>query len=91
MKTRGEQPTTVDEAVDQIIDELDLQDRTLISNLAEYDLKPLQMVMGLYIKELFDKWTFNEELRQSCKEESDEEDIMMPMRLLLSTRGSGRD
>ena len=68
-------PKTVDEAVEQIIDELELQDRTLISNLSEYDLKPLQMVLGLYIREPFDKWAFNEELRQSCLEESDEENV----------------
>ena len=41
-------PQTVDEAADEIIETLDLEERVRLSNLQSYDVKTLQMVLGLY-------------------------------------------
>ena len=41
-------PQTVDEAADEIIETLDLEERVKISNLPNSDVKILQMFLGLY-------------------------------------------
>ena len=41
-------PQIVDEAADEIIETLDLEERVRLSNLQSYDVKTLQMVLGLY-------------------------------------------
>jgi hypothetical protein len=60
-------PKTVDQAVDRLIDELSLKDRTAISNMAEKDLTTLQFSLGTYIGREFGIWEGNRELNKSCE------------------------
>ena len=59
-------PKTVDQAVDMLIDELSLKDRTTISNLAEDELINLHINLGEYIRNEFGLWSGNEDLMSSC-------------------------
>ena len=60
------QPKTVQEAVDRLIDELSLKDRTTISNLPEDELINLHISLGEYIRNEFGLWSGNEDLMASC-------------------------
>jgi hypothetical protein len=60
-------PKTVDEAVDKLIKDLPLKDKTTIANMAEKDLMTLQFTLGSYIGSEFGVWTGNAELLYSCK------------------------
>ena len=59
-------PKTVEEAVNRLIDELSLKDKTLISNLAEDELINLHIYPGDYIRNEFGLWSGNEDLMASC-------------------------
>jgi hypothetical protein len=60
-------PKTVDEAVDKLIADLPLKDKTTIANMAEKDLMTLQITLGSYIGSEFGVWIGNAELLYSCK------------------------
>ena len=55
-----ENPQTVDEAADEIIETLDLEERVQISNLPYSDLKSLKMALGLYTEKLLEKYYIDE-------------------------------
>jgi len=59
-------PKTVDEAAIDIINEMDLRDRSMLANLPEEDLLPLQLTLGLYIEQQMEVWSVNESLKESC-------------------------
>ena len=59
-------PKTVEEAVDSLIDELSLRDKTTISNMAEDELINLHISLGEYIRNEFGLWTGNKDLMDSC-------------------------
>jgi len=59
-------PLTVQEAVDRLIGELPLIDKTTISNLAEEELVNLHTNLGGYILNEFGLWSGNEDLMASC-------------------------
>jgi putative molybdenum carrier protein len=59
-------PQTVDEAAIDIINEMDLRDRSMLANLSEDDLEPLQLTLGLHIKQQMEVWEVNESLKKSC-------------------------
>jgi len=61
---------TVDEAVDKLIADLPLKDKTVIAKMAEKDLMTLQITLGSYIGSEFGVWTGNAELLFSCKRAS---------------------
>jgi hypothetical protein len=63
-------PKTVDEAVDKLITDLPLKDKTTIAKMAEKDLMTLQITLGSYIGSEFGVWTGNAELLYSCKRAS---------------------
>jgi hypothetical protein len=63
----SEPPRTVQEAVDRLIDELPLKDKTTIANMAENDLITLQFSLGTYIGREFGIWSGNRELLDSCE------------------------
>jgi len=63
-------PKTVDEAVDKLIADLPLKDKTTIANMPEKDLMALQFTLGSYIGSEFGVWTGNAELLYSCKRAS---------------------
>ncbi len=60
-------PKTVDEAVNKLILELPLKDRTTIANMAKNDLVTLQTTLGAYIGNKFGIWSDNQELMKSCE------------------------
>ena len=60
-------PRTVDEAVERLIRELSLKDKTNIPNMTENELMTLQFTLGSYIGSEFGVWTGNAELLYSCK------------------------
>jgi hypothetical protein len=55
-------PKTVNEAVDQIIDEMDLKVKAMMANMTESELATLELTLGLYIQKQLDKWSANESL-----------------------------
>ncbi len=59
-------PTTVQEAVDRLIDELSLKDKATIAGMVEHDLATLQTNLGAYIGSQFGIWSGNRELLDSC-------------------------
>jgi len=59
-------PQTVDEAAEDIIAGMDLRDRTMLANLSEEDIMPLQLTLGLYIDQQLQVWSINESLKESC-------------------------
>ena len=63
-------PKTVDEAVEKLIKDLPLKDKTTIAKMAEKDLMTLQITLGSYIGSEFGVWTGNAELLYSCKRAS---------------------
>ena len=69
MKTEGpqKQPQTVDDVVNQIIDELSFKGRKEISRLRNHDVKLLQLVFGMYTKKQIVK--FNSDV--NCQDIND--------------------
>jgi hypothetical protein len=59
-------PTTVDQAVERLISELSLKDKTTIANMAEVELSVLYTTIGEYIRNEFGLWSGNEDLLISC-------------------------
>ena len=53
-------PQTVDEAAEEIIETLDLEERVRISNLPKSDVKILQMVLGQYTEKQLEKYYIDE-------------------------------
>ena len=60
-------PRTVEEAVDRLISELSLRDRTEIAKMLVEDLGGLHVSLGMYIRNEFGLWTGNGELLESCR------------------------
>jgi len=58
-------PKTVKEAVNRLINELPLKDKTTITNMAEDDLTTLQFSLGTYIGREFCIWSGNRQLLDS--------------------------
>ncbi len=66
MEHPSDMPKTVDEAATDIINEMDLRDRSMLANLSKNDLLPLQLTLGLYIEQQMEVWSVNESLKESC-------------------------
>jgi hypothetical protein len=60
-------PRTVDEAVDRLIGELSLKDKTNIANMTENELMTLEFTLGTYIDNEFGIYTGNRRLIFSSK------------------------
>jgi hypothetical protein len=60
-------PGTVDEAVERLIGELPLKDKTKIANMTENELMTLEFTLGSYIDNEFGIYTGNRDLRFSSK------------------------
>ena len=60
-------PGTVDEAVERLICELSLKDKTNIANMTENDLMTLEFTLGSYIDNKFGIYTGNRDLRFSSR------------------------
>jgi len=59
-------PQTIDEAVDALIAELPLRNKTAIANLQDEELIYLRPTLSGYIREKFGLWHENSELLKSC-------------------------
>jgi hypothetical protein len=59
-------PKTVDEAVDRLIEDLDLSDKVEIANMDLDDLVNLHPHLHVYFKNAFGLWSGNKELIESC-------------------------
>jgi len=68
-------PKTVDEAVIDIINEMDLRDSSMLANLSEEDLIPFQLTLGMYIDQQLEVWSVNESLEKACKQACREEGL----------------
>ncbi|MFC1866537.1 YpsA SLOG family protein [Thermodesulfobacteriota bacterium] len=62
----SDSPKTVDEAVNRLLSELKLKDKTTIAKMAEIDLTYLHLNLGVYIRDKYDLWGGNEELIKDC-------------------------
>ena len=62
-----EYPQTVEAAVDRLIAEMPLKDKTIMANLPQAELEPLNLSLGLYIRKHLILKGFNEELLESCR------------------------
>jgi len=60
-------PKTVDEAVDNLISDLDLKSRMVIANMDLDDLIHLHSNLFVYFKNAFGIWSGNAELLESCR------------------------
>ena len=69
------QPKTVDEAVDRLITQLPLKDKTKIVKMDQEDLSALPFTIGQYIREQFGLGRGNDGLMQSCLSISEEDDL----------------
>ena len=68
-------PKTAAAAVDIIINEMHLKDRTLMANLREEEIAPLQLTLGLYIKKKLDIWSQDTTLYHSCVAAAEKENL----------------
>ncbi len=68
-------PKTVEAAVDIIINEMHLKDRTLMANLNKEELAPLQLTLGLYIQKKLDIWSQDASLYQACVAAAEKENL----------------
>jgi hypothetical protein len=59
-------PQTIDEAVDALIVELPLRNKTAIANLKDEELIYLHTNLGRYIRDMFGPWNEKSELLISC-------------------------
>ena len=59
-------PKTVDEAVQRLISDMSLKDRTIVANMAEIELSLLHANLGEYIRNEFGLWSGNQDLMASC-------------------------
>lgn len=78
-------PKTAEAAVDIIIHEMHLKDRTLMANLREEEIAPLQLTLGLYIKKKLDIWSHDATLYDACVAAAEREHMdrsNMPMVLI---------
>jgi len=66
-------PKTVDEAVTDIISDMNLRDRSMLANLSEEDLNTLHFTLGMYIEKQMEVWSVNESLESSCRQACREE------------------
>jgi len=61
-------PETVDDAVDLLMDELPLKDKTILAGMSENQLQNLHPSLGLYIRNNYGLLADNEKLLASCRE-----------------------
>ncbi len=68
-------PQAVDEAVDRLLVELSLRDKTKLVNTDEEDLLELHFSLGMYVRNDFGLWDENTELMESCRSLSGEANL----------------
>jgi hypothetical protein len=66
------EPKTVSEAVDMMVANMPLKDKTVLASMDEADLFQLHFSMGVFIRNQFGLWSGNEELLNDCRKVSGE-------------------
>ncbi len=61
-------PKTVDEAVDQIIKEMSIDDTVKMSKLSEMELAPIKLALRAYVQQRLEESGINQDLKASCCE-----------------------
>lgn len=64
------QPKTVDEAVDRLLSELPLREKTRIAKVEEHEILGLHQTIGPYVRNRFGLWAEDSELVKSSRSES---------------------
>jgi len=67
-KTEQIMPDTVDQAVDMLISEMKLREKTTIANMPEAELIYIHLTLGNYIRNKFGLYSGNDALMQACRE-----------------------
>lgn len=67
--------TTVDQAVDMLLSELSIEEKTKIANMSKDNLINLHFSLGMSIRNEFRLWTDNKELLESCRLLSGKQDL----------------
>jgi hypothetical protein len=65
------QPESVQEAIETLISDLPLKEKTTIANMSEEELIKLNASLGGYIMDKFGLWAGNEKLVESCLQLAD--------------------
>jgi hypothetical protein len=73
--TSKEIPRDIHAAVTHIIDGMTLKDRAVMANLTEGELAPLQLNLGMYIRQQMPRWLTSETFKRSCDEAALEEGL----------------
>jgi len=60
-------PKTVDQAIERILRDMHLKDKTIIANMSFDELDTLHPTVGSYIRNEYDLWFENKELMKSCE------------------------
>jgi hypothetical protein len=68
-------PQTVDQAVDILIKEMTLYDKTSIARMKEYELAGIYPGLGGFIRTTFGLWSGNEALLQDCRTKLNKDDM----------------
>lgn len=68
-------PNTIDEAIERLISEMTLKDKSLMAKMEEYELEDLHYNLGTYIRNNFGLWSGNEKLMESLRKMTDKNDI----------------
>ncbi len=63
-------PSTVDEAVDRLLSNMPLKDKTTVANMSHAELPNLQLTLGGYILNNFGLLSGNRELVRSCRKKA---------------------
>jgi len=68
-------PETVDQAVEQLLSDITLNNEIQILAMKEEDLMNLHFSLAAYIRDQFHLWTGNEALMESCRSASGNQDL----------------
>ena len=68
-------PRNIYDAVAEVIDGMTLKDRTAMANLTEGELAPLQLNLGMYIRQQLPRWFTSQTFKRSCEEAAHDEGL----------------
>ena len=68
-------PRDIQAAVADIVEGMTLKDRAVMANLTEGELAPLQLNLGMYIRQQMPWWFTSETFTRSCEEAAQEEGL----------------
>ena len=78
-------PETVDEAVQEIVDDMPLDERVKIARMSESELAPLKLALRAYVQSQLEQSGINEKLKASCCEVAGKDLDEVPEKKLIYT------